>query len=105
MRFFAYVYRRIGINTGSIQWAAGGLTHNLYKQLCEHLPDTYVKRLISAEPLATRWLSTLSDKEFEFFEHVVHVAHKILAYCLGPEAITPAGCKIVNGRQTEFHLV
>ena len=25
--------QRIGVNIGSVQWAAGGLTHNLYKQL------------------------------------------------------------------------
>ena len=30
--------KRIGINIGSVQWAAGGLTHNLYTQLVEVLP-------------------------------------------------------------------
>jgi hypothetical protein len=41
--------QRIGINTGSIQWAAGGLTHNLYTQLVDALPRMYVDRLESAE--------------------------------------------------------
>ena len=59
--------QRIGINTGSVQWAAGGLTHNLYEQLVAALPDTYVARLASAEPMATRWLATLTDEEVELY--------------------------------------
>ena len=71
--------KRIGINTGVVQWAAGGLTHNLYNQLVEALPGKYVERLESAEPCATRWLSTLTDREVELYEHVVEVAHWIIA--------------------------
>jgi len=37
--------KRIGINTGSTQWVAGGLTLNLYNQLLEHIPDKYIDRL------------------------------------------------------------
>jgi len=81
--------RRIGINTGSVQWAAGGLTHNLYAQLVETLPAKYVKRLVSAEPLVTRWAATLSDLEVELYEHVVNVAHAVLAECYSRQAITP----------------
>ena len=60
--------KRIGINTGAVQWAAGGLTHNLYKQLVERLPERYLGRLESAEPLATRWLATLTDDEIELYD-------------------------------------
>ncbi len=81
--------KRIGINTGSVQWAAGGLTHNLYTQLVEALPQKYVDRLESAEPLATRWLSTLTDEEVELYEHVVNVAHGLLADCYSRKAIVP----------------
>jgi Xaa-Pro aminopeptidase len=81
--------RRIGINTGVIQWGAGGLTHNLYTQLVETLPAKYVKRLVSAEPLVTRWLATLSDQEVELYDHVVNVAHAVLAECYSRRAITP----------------
>ena len=48
--------QRIGINTGAVQWAAGGLTHNLYQQFTAALPDPYVGRLVSAEPASTVWL-------------------------------------------------
>jgi Xaa-Pro aminopeptidase len=81
--------RRIGINTGSIQWAAGGLTQNLYSQLVRNLPPGSVDRLVSAEPAAVRWLSTLTGGEIEVFEHVVAVAHSIIADCYSRRAILP----------------
>lgn len=82
--------QRIGINTGAIQWAAGGLTHHLYTQLVQALPPKYVARLESAEPVVTRWLATLTDEEIELYEHVVHVAHQILAECYSRQAIIPS---------------
>jgi Xaa-Pro aminopeptidase len=81
--------KRIGINTGSVQWAAGGLTHNLYLQLLAALPQGCADRLVSAEPLVTRWLATLADEEVEVFEHVVRVARAILAECLSPATVVP----------------
>ena len=81
--------KRIGINIGAIQWAAGGLTHNLYRQLVEVLPDSYAGRLVSAEPLATRWLATLTDDELELFEHVVGVARGLIADCYSRKAVVP----------------
>jgi Xaa-Pro aminopeptidase len=81
--------RRIGINTGRVQWAAGGLTHNLYQQLVEALPAKYAGRLASAEPMATRWLATLTDEEVELYEHVVAVARQLLAECYSRQAIAP----------------
>ena len=81
--------KRIGINTGSIQWAAGGLTHNLYLQLVEKMPAKYVDRLESAERMATLWLATLTDEEVELYDHVADVAHSIIADCYDREAVVP----------------
>ena len=81
--------RRIGINIGSAQWAAGGLTHNLYGQLVQALPGKYVERLASAEPMATRWLATLTDEEIGLYEHVMAVARGIMAHCYSRQAIVP----------------
>jgi len=80
---------RIGINTGSIQWAAGGLTHNLYTQLVEAIGPRYAGRLMSAEPLVTRWLATLTPRQIELFDHVAAVAHAIMAQCYSPATIVP----------------
>ena len=81
--------KRIGINTGSVQWAAGGLTHNLHSQLVEALPGEYVGRLASAEPLATRWLATLTEDEIALYEHVANVAHALLGECYSRQSIIP----------------
>lgn len=81
--------RHIGINTGRVQWAAGGLTHNLHQQLIETLPAKYADRLASAEPMATRWLATLTEEEIETYEHVVAVARQLIADCYSREAIVP----------------
>jgi Xaa-Pro aminopeptidase len=81
--------KRIGVNIGSVQWAAGGLTHNLYTQLARHLPAKYVERLVSAEPVATRWLATLTPDDIVAFEHVANVAHRLIAECYSREVIVP----------------
>jgi hypothetical protein len=81
--------QQIGLNIGAVQWAAGGLTHNLYEQLVDKLPGRYVERLCSAERAATRWLATLTDGEVEVYEHVVHLAHQLMAECYSRKAIVP----------------
>ena len=81
--------KRIGINIGPIQWAAGGLTHNLYRQLLETLPPRYAERLDSAEPMVVHWASTLSDDEIELYEHVADVAKSLIAEMYSREAIVP----------------
>ena len=81
--------QRIGINIGQVQWAAGGLTHNLHTQLVQALPRKYVERLASAEPMATRWLATLTGQEIELYERAWAVAHRITAECYSREAIVP----------------
>jgi len=92
--------RQIGINIGSVQWAAGGLTHNLYSQLVTRLPQRYVDRLQSAEPLAIRWLSTLSEQEIELYAHVVSVAHSLIAACYSHQAIVPG---VTTTRDLEWY--
>jgi hypothetical protein len=80
---------RIGINTGSVQWAAGGLTLNLYRQLHEKLPVRYTERFVSAEDAAIRWLTTLSDDDLAAYEHVCAVGHALIAACYSRETIVP----------------
>ncbi len=80
---------RIGVNIGSVQWCAGGLTHNLFTQLRERLPEGYADRLVSAEAACARWASTLSPMQIDLFEHAVAVAHHILARCYSRDAVVP----------------
>ncbi len=81
--------KRIGINIGDVNWAAGGLTHNLFNQLVETLPEKYISRLTSAETACTRWAMTLTDDELEIYPHVSSIARQIIAHCYSPSSITP----------------
>jgi hypothetical protein len=81
--------KRIGINIGSVEWAAGGLTHNLYSQLLAALPEKFTGRLESAEVACTRWLETLIDEELQYYPHVVRLTHQIIAQCFSSSSITP----------------
>jgi hypothetical protein len=82
--------QKIGINTGSVQWAAGGLTYNLYQQLVAALPEKYAQRLVSAEAACTRWLETLVDEELQYYPHLVRLTHQVIAKCFSASTITPA---------------
>ena len=81
--------KRIGINIGSVEWAAGGLTYNLHMQLVENLPKNLADRLESAEPVVTRWLATLTDAEIDLYEQITNVAHALVAECYSRKAIIP----------------
>lgn len=86
--------RRIGINIGNVAWAAGGLTHNLYRQLLDRLPATFHDRLVSAEPLAVRWLTVMTDYDLQLYDHVNAVARRIIADCYSRAAIIPGETSI-----------
>lgn len=79
---------RIGINIGRVNWAAGGLTYNLYQQLMEAAPSIAGK-LVSAEKACEYWLMTLTAEELELFGHVARIAHEMIAECFHPRSITP----------------
>lgn len=81
--------KRIGINIGRIQWAAGGLTHNLHQQLVENLPPRYVDRLESAEPMVIRWAATLTEEEIGLYRQVVDVARALIGECFSRQAVEP----------------
>ena len=80
--------QRIGINIGRINWAAGGLTYNLYQQLIEAVP-AIAGKLVSAEKACEYWLMTLTMEELEIFNHVARIAHEMIAECFHPQSITP----------------
>jgi hypothetical protein len=82
--------KTIGINIGTVEWAGGGLTHNLYKQLEEKLPRKYAGRLVSAEKAAVIWGGCLTDREVDIFRHVVEIGHHIIADCFSRMTITPS---------------
>lgn len=81
--------KRIGINIGTIQWAAGGLTSVLKDEMTAAIGPQLAARLVSAEPLATRWLETLLDEEIEIMEQAVILSRAIIADMFSNRAVTP----------------
>jgi len=81
--------KRIGINEGEIQWAAGGLSSVLKKKLVAAAGPQYAARLESAEPLATLWAETFIDDEIELMERAAATSHSIIAEMFSNRVITP----------------
>ena len=81
--------KTIGINIGTVAWAAGGLTHFLYQQLQKFLPERYRDRLVSAEAAAVRWASTMTDAEAIHFKRVTELGQYMIGECFSARTITP----------------
>ncbi len=81
--------KKIGINIGEIQWAAGGLTVPMMNRITEALGKKYIERLASAEPMTILWGMTLLDEEIEIMEHAQAISHAILAEIFSNKVITP----------------
>ncbi len=80
--------KRIGLNEGEVQWAAGALTTVLKKRIVEAVGPKYAARLQSAEPLVTLWAETLLDEEVEFMERTAAISHAIIADMFSSKVIT-----------------
>ncbi len=80
---------RIGINV-SREWAvADGLTQGMHQRLLAVLPETYARRLTSAENLVVRWLETRSAAELAVYPQVVGLARGVIAEAFSSRVITP----------------
>jgi hypothetical protein len=71
--------QRIGINESDVIWAADGLSVSLKRKLTETLGGRYEARFQSAEKLATLWLETLLEEEFDLLEQAVNISRAIIA--------------------------
>ncbi|MEZ4664224.1 MAG: hypothetical protein R2911_42380 [Caldilineaceae bacterium] len=81
--------QRIGINESPIIWAADGLTVSLKQKLVETLGADLTARLVSAEPLAIRWLETRLPAELELYQHAAKMAHALIKECFSRQVVTP----------------
>jgi Xaa-Pro aminopeptidase len=80
--------KRIGLNEGEIQWAAGGLTSVLKTKIVEAVGPGLASRLTSAEPLGTLWGETLLEDEIEIQEQAAAISHAIMAEMFSNRTIT-----------------
>lgn len=81
--------KRIGLNEGEVQWAAGGLTSVLKKKLVEAVGLKYAARFQSAEPLVTLWAETLLEEEIEIMERAAALSRSIIADMFSSKVVTP----------------
>jgi hypothetical protein len=81
--------KKIGINESQVIWGADGLSASLKRKLVETLGPRYEARLQSAEILATRWLETLLEDDFDLMEQAVLISRAIIAETYSNTVITP----------------
>jgi len=80
--------KRIGLNEGEVQWAAGGLTSVLKKKIVDAVGPKYAARFQSAEPLVTLWGETLLDEEVEIQERAAALSRSIIADMFSSKVVT-----------------
>jgi Xaa-Pro aminopeptidase len=80
--------KKIALNEGEIQWAAGALTTVLKKRIVDSIGPSLASRIVSAEPLATLWSETLLPEEIEIQEKAAAISHAIIAEMFSNRTIT-----------------
>lgn len=81
--------QRIGINESATIWAADGLTAALKAKLLATLDEEWRAKLVSAEPLAIRWLESRLPAELELYQHAAKIAHALIRECFSRQVVTP----------------
>ncbi|MFZ6798491.1 M24 family metallopeptidase [Undibacterium sp. Di24W] len=81
--------QKIGINTSMHFAHADGLDHTEYQELVQKLPPDLKNKLVSAEPLAIRWLETRTAREMQFYPQLINATHKIIEEGFSEQVITP----------------
>ena len=80
---------RIALDTSRHFAHADGIDHTDYAELLQALPAEYRSRVVSAEPLAVRWLETRTEREMQIYPQLVDATHKIIAEGFSERVITP----------------
>lgn len=80
---------KIALNTSRNFGHADGIDHTDYVELLQALPAAYKQKVVSAEPLAIRWLETRSEREMQIYPQLVNATHKIIDEGFSERVITP----------------
>ena len=80
---------KIALNTSTHFAHADGIDHTEYNELLAALPAELKKRVVSAEPLAVRWLESRTEREMQIYPQLVNATHKIIEEGFSERVITP----------------
>lgn len=80
---------KIAINISDDYGHADGLDHTHHGMFMNILPDSFKKKVVSAEPLAVAWLETRTEREMQLYPQLVKISHDIIAEGFSAKVITP----------------
>lgn len=80
---------KIALNTSATFGHADGIDYTDYAELLAALPAALKSRVVSAEPLAVRWLETRTPREMQIYPQLVNATHKIIEEGFSERVITP----------------
>jgi len=80
---------KIALNTSTHFNHADGIDHTDYSELLAALPADLKRRVVSAEPLAIRWLETRTEREMQIYPQLVNATHRIIEEGFSERVITP----------------
>ncbi|HDZ15384.1 MAG TPA: M24 family metallopeptidase, partial [Pricia sp.] len=80
---------KIGLNFSKDFNIADGLDKTDYDAFMEHLPKKFRAKVVTAEPLAVRWIETRTAREMIIYNQLVDITHDIIAEAFSEKVITP----------------
>ena len=80
---------KIGLNYSKHFNIADGLDKTDYDEFMNYLPKKYHSKVTSAQPLATAWIETRTEREMVIFNQLVDITHDIIAEAFSEKVITP----------------
>ena len=80
---------KIGLNFSEDFNIADGLDKTDYEEFMAYLPKKLRNKVVSAEPLAVRWIETRTEREMVIYNQLVDITHDIIAEAFSEKVITP----------------
>ena len=80
---------KIAINISENYALADGLVKTDYEGLLKVLPENYIKKLVSSEPIAISWIEQRSSSEMNIYSQLVEITHNIIKEAFSTKVITP----------------
>lgn len=93
--------KKIGLNFSKDHNIADGLDKTDYDAFIRNLPKKHLKKVVSAEQLAVRWIETRTAREMVIYNQLVDITHDIIAEAFSEKVITPG---VTNTAEVEWWM-